>query len=101
MRSILFSLIFVAGKACAQWGGFIDPNIIREAGDCAISGNCFQVEAPPTIINIIGPSAADIVNESNRQNIDLQAQRAALIRQALIQKIHAHIRLEYETEFRK
>lgn len=89
--------------AAAQWGGFLDPNIIQQAGETAATGNLELNN-----LNIGGddidrpsrtPTAAEVAQEILRQQ-DMRRQQEASRQQAADwSRIERTIRSGYAAEF--
>jgi hypothetical protein len=83
-----------AGDVSAQWGGFLDPNIIRKAGEDAATGNVslgnvsIDGRDPRQVKGNSGqnPTAAEIAYEIRKQEAD---ERQAKIRLHLSQRWQA------------
>jgi hypothetical protein len=102
---LIFLAALTASSAHAQWGGFLDPNIIREAGSAAASGNLRMNNIELDNVQTGGtrgapaPSAEDIAREIRRQQADESA-RAARQRLSEMQgRVRSQIATQYHSEF--
>ena len=102
-RFIALLALTVSFAAQAQWGGFLDPDIMRQAGENAANGNIElgNMEMDNTQIGPAsrGPSAAEIATEIRRQEQREKNEAAWRRREELSSQIRAGIRQAYEADF--
>lgn len=107
MKPIFFAaLLLVAPCSHAQWGGFLNPEIMRKAGEDAATGNVNLNN-----VNMDGnrnapqeqamPTAQEIATAIRMQEYDAQQNRKAAERQAQHARVAAKIERAYNAEFRK
>ena len=104
------ALVLAASGAQAQ---FLDPNIIRQAGETMTSGNLRldNVElgntrfGSPQVIGVMQeqrmPTAQEIAAELRAQEQHAQREREAAARQAQRARISAAVERAYHAEYRK
>lgn len=101
---LLASLLLAAPCAQAQWGTVLDPNIIRQAGEAAATGNItlnnVQIDGA-TMQQAPMPTAQEIAAEIRAQEKSEQSQRQFAERAAQRARVSRAIEQAYRAEFKK
>lgn len=86
----------------AQWGGFLDPEIIREAGRKAATGDLsdFGIEETPSF-SIPPPSAREIAREVENIREEKSRQEEARRQQSMKVNVNKTIQQAYAEEYAK
>lgn len=110
MKALMCAALLLTAS-CAQ-AQFLDPNIMRQAGEAAASGNLRlgNVEIGDShlgsSVQYVGdaprmPTAQEIAAELRAQEQQAQRQREAAVREAQRARVRAAVERGYNAEFRK
>lgn len=98
----LTGLLLATPYAQAQWGGVLDPNIMRQAGEAAATGNIMlgnvQIDGAPMQE---APTASDIAEEIRAQEQRAQIRRRLAERDARRARVIKVIEQAYQAEFKQ
>ena len=105
MKRVLGLLCMLIASQChAQWGGFLDPEIMRKAGKSAATGNFefnnMQLDGRSQSERH-GPSAAEVAREIRSQQERQKRQDEARAYAEQFGRVQAHIERGYAADYGK
>lgn len=105
MKALLLAgLLLAAPCAQAQWGTVLDPNIMRQAGEAAATGNItlnnLQIDGAP-MQQAPMPTTQEIAAEIRSQERSAQFRKQAAERDAQRARVSRVIEQAYRAEFKK
>lgn len=103
-RFFALAALLFAVQAQAQWGGFLDPAIMRQAGEAAATGNIDLGNVEMDNVRIgpaagRAPTAEEVAAEMRRQEQRQKDEAAWRRRQETESRVRAGLQEAYQADF--